>query len=314
MPAGWREDTLATYIVKRLGLALLTIWMVATLTFFLMNLVPGGPFLAEKAPSAAVLKAMEAKYGLDKPLVVQYKNYMLRIAQGDLGVSIKKKGREITEIIGEKFPVSARVGGVAIVVALATGIPLGAVSALKRGKWQDNLLRFIFTLGIAVPGFVVATSLLILLGVKLPLLPTVGLSSPAHYIMPVITLSLYPMAYMARLMRSSMLDVLGQDYIRTARAKGLSGRVVLFKHALRNSLIPIITYLGPLIAYILTGSFIVEKIFTIPGLGGEFISSISNRDYPLIMGTTIFLASFLILMNLVVDILYKVVDPRIKFD
>jgi len=305
---------LATYIIKRLGLALLTIWMVATLTFFLMNLVPGGPFLAEKAPSAAVLKAMEAKYGLDKPLVVQYKNYMLRIAQGDLGVSIKKKGREITEIIGEKFPVSAKVGGVAIVVALATGIPLGAVSALKRGKWQDNLLRFIFTLGIAVPGFVVATSLLILLGVKLPLLPTVGLTSPAHYIMPVITLSLYPMAYMARLMRSSMLDVLGQDYIRTARAKGLSGRIVLFKHALRNSLIPIITYLGPLIAYILTGSFIVEKIFTIPGLGGEFISSISNRDYPLIMGTTIFLASFLILMNLVVDILYKVVDPRIKFD
>jgi oligopeptide transport system permease protein len=202
------EKALATYIIKRLGLALLTIWMVATLTFFLMNLVPGGPFLAEKAPSAAVLKAMEAKYGLDKPLVVQYKNYMLRIAQGDLGVSIKKKGREITEIIGEKFPVSAKVGGVAIVVALATGIPLGAVSALKRGKWQDNLLRFIFTLGIAVPGFVVATSLLILLGVKLPLLPTVGLTSPAHYIMPVITLSLYPMAYMARLMRSSMLDVL----------------------------------------------------------------------------------------------------------
>ena len=313
-PAGWREKALTIYIVKRLGLALLTIWMVATLTFFLMNLVPGGPFLAEKAPSASILKAMEAKYGLDKPLIVQYKNYLLRLAQGDLGVSIKKKGRDIADIVGEKFPVSARVGGVAIVVSLVTGIPLGAISALKRGKWQDNLLRFIFTLGIAVPGFVVATTLLILLGVKLPLLPTVGLTSPAHYIMPVITLSLYPMAYMARLMRSSMLDVLGQDYIRTARAKGLSGRVVLFKHALRNSLIPIITYLGPLIAYILTGSFIVEKIFTIPGLGGEFISSINNRDYPLIMGTTIFLAAFLILMNLVVDILYKVVDPRIKFD
>ncbi len=305
---------MVVYIAKRLGLALLTVWMVATLTFFLMFLVPGGPFLAEKAPSPSVLKAMEAKYGLDKPKIVQYKNYMVRLVQGDLGYSIKKKGREITTIISEKFPVSARVGGVAIVVALATGIPLGAVSALKRGKWPDNLLRFIFTLGIAVPGFVVATSLLILLGVKLPILPTIGLATPAHYIMPVITLSLYPMSYIARLMRSSMLDVLGQDYIRTAHAKGLSGRVVLFKHALRNSLIPIITYLGPLIAYILTGSFIVEKIFTIPGLGGEFISSINNRDYPLIMGTTIFLAAFLILMNLVVDILYKVVDPRIKFD
>ena len=305
---------MTSYVLKRLGLSLLTIWLVATMTFFLMFLVPGGPFLAEKAPSEAVLQAMKVKYGLDKPLYIQYGRYMGRLVQGDLGVSIKKKGRDIVDIIGEKFPVSARIGGIAIAAAILTGIPLGAVSALKRGKWQDNVLRFIFTLGIAVPGFVVATSLMIVLGVKLSILPTYGLGSPAHYILPVITLSLYPMAYMARLMRSSMLDVLGQDYIRTARAKGLSGRVVLFKHALRNSLIPIITYLGPLIAYVLTGSLVVEKIFTIPGLGGEFISSITNRDYPLIMGTTIFLAAFLVFMNLIVDILYKVVDPRIKFD
>ena len=305
---------MTSYILKRLVLSLLTVWMVATITFFLMYLVPGGPFLSEKAPSQAVLDSMYAKYGLDKPLYIQYGNYMIHAAQGDLGDSYKKKGRTVAEIIGEKFPVSAKIGGIAIVASIMLGIPLGAVSALKRGKWEDNLLRFIFTLGIAVPGFVVATSLMIVFGVKIPILPTYGLTSPAHYILPVITLTLYPMAYIARLMRSSMLDVLGQDYIRTARAKGLSGRVVLFKHALRNSLIPIITYLGPLIAYILTGSFVVEKIFTIPGLGGEFISSITNRDYPLVMGTTIFLAAFLIMMNLLVDILYKVVDPRIKFD
>ncbi len=300
------------YVVKRLLYTVLTIFIIATVTFFLMNLVPGGPFLSEKNPPPAVLEAMNEKYGLDEPVPVQFKNYMSRLIQGDLGVSIKKKGRDITDIIAEKFPVSARVGGSSIIVALTLGIPMGAVAALKRGKFMDNLLMIISTLGVAVPGFVVATSLMIIFGVNLKILPTFGLSSPQHYILPVITLSFYPMSYITRLMRSSMLDVLGQDYIRTARAKGLSETKVLFKHALRNAILPIVTYLGPLLAYTLTGSFIVEKIFTIPGLGGEFVNSITNRDYPLIMGTTIFLATLLVVMNFLVDIMYKIVDPRIK--
>lgn len=300
------------YIVKRLGYTILTIFIISTLTFFLMFLVPGGPFLSEKSPPPAVLKAMNEKYGLDQPRIVQYKNYMTKLVQGDLGVSIKKRGRDVTEIIAEKFPVSARIGGISILVALAFGIPMGAFAALHRGKTTDNILMFISTLGVAVPGFVVATVLMIVFGVKFRIFPTFGLSSPLHYVLPVLTLSFYPMSYISRLMRSSMLDVLGQDYIRTARAKGLSQFVMLFKHAMRNAILPIITYLGPLLAYTLTGSFVVEKIFTIPGLGGEFISSITNRDYPLIMGTTIFLATILVLMNFIVDILYQVVDPRIK--
>lgn len=277
-----------------------------------MYLVPGGPFLSEKAPSKAVLAAMNEKYGLDKPVIVQYKNYVVKFAQGDLGLSLKKRGRAISEIISEKFPVSARVGSIAVLIALLFGIPMGSIAALNRGKWIDHTLVFISTVGIAIPGFVVATLLMLFFGVTLKILPTFGLSTPLHYILPAFTLSFYPMSYMSRLMRSSMLDVLGQDYMRTAKAKGVSGFMILFKHGLRNAVLPILTYIGPLLAYILTGSFIVEKIFTIPGLGGEFISSITNRDYPMIMGTTIFLASLLVVMNVIVDITYKLVDPRIK--
>jgi oligopeptide transport system permease protein len=302
------------YVIKRSIILVLTLILISTITFFLMNIVPGGPFLSEKSPSKEVLAMLEAKYGLDKPLIVQYKNYMVGLVQGDLGVSLKKKGREISDIIVEKFPVSAKLGLVAIIIAISFGIPIGAMAALNRGKWLDNMLMFIATVGIAVPGFVVATTLMIIFGVKLHILPTYGLSSPLHFILPAITLAFYPMSYMARLMRSSMLEVLSLDYIRTAKAKGVSQFKMIFKHALRNSLIPVITYLGPLLAYILTGSFVVEKIFTIPGLGGEFINSITNRDYPLIMGTTIFLAAILILMNFLVDLLYKVVDPRVTLD
>lgn len=300
------------YVIKRLGYTVLTIFIISTITFFLMNLVPGGPFLSEKNPPPAVLEAMNEKYGLDQPVSIQYKNYMLKLAQGDLGISIKKRGRDVTDIIAEKFPVSARLGGISILIALSFGIPMGSIAALNRGKNTDNILMFISTLGVAVPGFVVATVLMILFGVKLKIFPTFGLTSPLHYVLPAITLAFYPMSYIARLMRSSMLDVLGQDYIRTARAKGVSEFNVLFKHALRNAILPIITYLGPLLAYTLTGSFVVEKIFTIPGMGGEFINSITARDYPLIMGTTIFLAALLVTMNFLVDILYKIVDPRIK--
>ncbi len=303
---------MGAYLLKRIASAIVTMFLVSTLTFFLMHLVPGGPFLAEKAPSEQTLRALERKYGLDKPLGVQYINYMKGVIRFDLGPSIKLRGRTVNDIIKTGFPVSARLGAIAVLVAAGVGIPLGSVAALKRGSWIDNVIMFFSTMGIAVPSFVVSTVLMYFFGVSLNILPTFGLSSPIHYILPVISLSFYPTAYISRLMRSSMLDVLGQDYMRTAKAKGVSQLKALFKHALRNAILPVITYLGPLLAYILTGSFVVEKIFTIPGLGSQFISSITDRDYPLIMGLTIFLAFLLITMNLLVDIAYKLVDPRIK--
>ncbi|MBD5517679.1 MAG: ABC transporter permease [Lachnospiraceae bacterium] len=300
------------YIVKRILLAIVTIWAVATLTFFLMNLVPGGPFLSEKAISPQATAALEAKYGLDKPMYQRYLTYMTDALHGDFGDSLKQRGRTVMSIIAMKFPVSARVGGISVLVALILGIPLGSIAALKRGKAADSVISVIATCGIAVPSFVICTVLMYFLGVKLGLLPTMGLQSAKHYIMPVIALSFYPTAYIMRLMRSSMLDVLGQDYMRTARAKGLAGGKILFKHALRNAILPVVTYVGPMLAYTITGSFVVEKIFVIPGLGGEFITAINGRDYTLIMGTTIFLATLVIVMNVLVDIVYKIVDPRIK--
>ncbi len=300
------------YILKRLGMAIVTIWVVATLTFFLMNMVPGGPFLSEKAVSPKALAALEEKYGLDKPLFEQYLTYMKDAVHGDFGDSLKQRGRTVSMIISTKFPVSARLGGMAVLVAFCIGVPLGCISALNRGKIGDNIIIVIATCGIAVPSFVICTLLMYVFGVRLGWLPTLGLSTWKHYIMPVTALAFYPTAYITRLMRSSMLDVLGQDYMRTAKAKGLNQIISLFKHALRNAILPVVTYMGPLLAYTVTGSFIVEKIFTIPGLGSEFIGSITNRDYTVIMGTTIFLATLMVLMNVVVDIVYKIVDPRIK--
>ena len=287
---------MAKYIAKRIGLAIVTIWAVATITFFLMNMVPGGPFLSEKAISPQATAALEAKYGLDKPLFQRYLTYIGDALHGDFGDSLKQRGRTVMDIIKMKFPVSARVGGLTVLVAL------GCIAALKRGKFLDSLISVVATCGIAVPSFVICTLLLYFFGVKLMLLPTVGLSSWKHFVMPVMALSFYPTAYIMRLMRSSMLDVLGQDYMRTAKAKGVSGFLILFKHALRNAILPVITYVGPMLAYTVTGSFVVEKIFTSPGLGGEFISAISGRDYTLIMGTTNFLATLIVIINVVVDI------------
>ena len=299
------------YVVKRIALAIVTIWAVATLTFFLMNMVPGGPFLSEKAISPQATAALEAKYGLDKPLGEQYVTYITGVAHGDFGDSLKQRGRTVAGIIQAKFPVSAKIGGISVLVSLILGVLLGSIAALKRGKFLDSLISVISTMGIAVPSFVICTVLMYFFGVKFRVLPTMGLSSWKHFIMPVAALAFYPTAYIMRLMRSSMLDVLGQDYMRTAKAKGLSGKVQLFKHALRNAILPVVTYVGPLLAYTVTGSFVVEKIFTIPGLGGEFIGAIQGRDYTLIMGTTIFLATLIIVMNVVVDIVYKLIDPRI---
>lgn len=300
------------YIAKRIVLAIVTVWAVATITFFLMNMVPGGPFLSEKAISPEATAALEAKYGLDKPLGERYITYISDAAHGDFGDSLKQRGRSVMDIISSKFPVSAGLGARAIIVSLCLGIPLGVLAAYKRGTFIDSLFSVVATCGIAVPSFVICTLLLYFFGVKLQILPTLGLNSWDSYIMPVFALAAYPTSYIMRLMRSSMLDVLGQDYMRTAKAKGLSQKVSLFKHALRNAILPVITYVGPMTAYTLTGSFVVEKIFTIPGLGGEFIKAINGRDYTMIMGTTIFLATLMIILNVVVDIVYKIVDPRIK--
>lgn len=310
----WSVTRLSKFILKRIALGILSVFIVATLTFLIMNLVPGGPFVAEKSISQAAQAALEAKFGLDKPLPQRYLTYMTDLLHGDMGVSLKQRGRTVSDIIFSKLPVSMRIAGIAVVVALCVGIPLGCVSAYNRGKLADNVIIVLGTCGIAIPSFISSVLLLYTFGARLNLLPTVGLNTASSYIMPVTALAIYPSAYITRLMRSSLLDVMGQDYIRTARAKGLSSFVILFKHALRNALLPVIAYVGPMLAMLMTGSFVVEKIFSIPGLGREFVSCITNRDYTMIMGTTIVLATMVIIANVIVDILYKVIDPRIKLD
>ncbi len=293
-------------------MGVLSIFVVATLTFFLMNLVPGGPFVAEKSISKEAQAALEAKYGLDKPLLERYATYMTDFVKGDMGLSLRQRGRTVSDIIFSKFPVSARLAGFAVAVAVLVGIPLGCLSAYNRGKLGDNIIIVFATCGIAIPSFISSVILLYTFGSKLNILPTVGLNTMSSYIMPVTALAIYPTAYITRLMRSSLLDVMGQDYIRTAKAKGLSNFKILFKHALRNAVLPVVTYVGPMLASLMTGSFVVEKIFTVPGLGRDFVSAINQRDYTLIMGTTIVLATLIITANVIVDILYKIIDPRIN--
>ena len=301
------------YIIKRILLAIVTIFVICAITFFTMHAVPGGPFNSEKALSEATVAALEARYGLDKPVGEQFVNYLKEvILHGDFGVSLKN-GREISAIIGESFPVSAKLGLMAMAVALVCGTVFGCVAALMRNKVPDRIIIFFSTLFTAVPSFVLATLLLLVFCIQLEWFQVWSASSQ-NYLLPVIALAAYPMAYTTRLAKTSMLDALGQDYIRTAKAKGVSKWKVIFKHALRNSLIPVITYAGPQIAYIITGSMVVETIFTVGGLGSKFVSAINNRDYTLIMATTIFLAALMVIANLVCDILYKVVDPRIQYD
>ncbi|CDZ24343.1 Dipeptide transport system permease protein DppB [[Clostridium] cellulosi] len=301
------------YVLKRLGLSILTLFFIITATFFLMHLVPGGPFQSDRNLPQNIIHNMEVKYGYDKPLLTQYRNYLVDILHGDLGYSVKQHGRSVNEMIGTYFPVSARLGLVAIAFAFVLGTIMGIGSALKNGKALDHGIMILATIGTSVPSFVIATVSMIIFGVQLKWLPTYGLDTPQKYILPAFALSFFPLSFIARLMRSSMLDVINQDYIKTARAKGLSESVVIIKHAARNALQPVITYLGTLTAGVLTGSFVIEKVFTIPGLGKSFVESIFNRDYPLIMGTTVFYAALLILIYFLVDVLYAVIDPRIKF-
>ena len=302
------------YVLKRIGLAILTIWVVITITFFVMHAVPGGPFVGEKATTPAVQAAMEAKYGLDKPVLEQYFTYLGDIVlRFDFGPSLKQRGRQVIDIIADGMKVSAKLGLIAAFGALVVGIVLGAVASLQRNKVIDKVIMVITTAFVSMPSFIAGALLLTIFAVSLHLLPANG-AQKNGLILPVVTLGLYPMAYITRLTRSSMLDVLGQDYIRTARAKGVPGFKVIFGHALKNSLIPVITYFGPMLAYIVTGSIVVEQIFAVPGIGRAFVNSITGRDYPLIMGTTIILACLIIIMNLVSDLLYKIVDPRIELD
>lgn len=302
------------YILKRVLLALLTIWIVITITFFVMHSVPGGPFLSEKAISKEAQAALEAKYGLDKPLFEQYTTYLEDIVtEFDFGPSLKQRGRTVIDIIMDGMRTSAKLGLIAAAMAAVIGIVAGATAALRRNTVLDKAIMVISTAFVSMPSFIMGTLLLLFFSVKLGLVPANG-STSAGLILPVITLSLSPMANITRLTRSSMLDVLGQDYIRTAKAKGVAGSKVIFGHALKNSLIPVLTYLGPMLAFIVTGSMVVEQIFAVPGIGRQFVSSIQNRDYTMIMGTTIFLASLIVILNLITDILYKVVDPRIEFE
>lgn len=302
------------YILKRIALALLTVWVVITITFFVMHAVPGGPFLGEKAITAEAQAALEAKYGLDKPVPVQYITYLKDIVtKFDFGPSVKLRGRMVLDVIGDGLKTSVKLGVIAAFSALICGTVLGSIAALRRNKFVDKFIMVFATACVSMPSFIMGTLLLLVFSVRLQIFPANG-ETAKGLILPVITLALYPTAYITRLTRSSMLDVLGQDYIRTARAKGVSQGKIIFGHALKNSLIPVITYFGPMMAYIVTGSLVVEKIFAVPGLGRIFVNSITNRDYPLLMGITIVLASLIVVMNLVSDIMYKVVDPRINLE
>ena len=299
------------YILKRLLLAILTVWIVITITFFVSRTVPGGPFASEKAITPAAKAALEAKYGLDKPIMEQYGTYLKDVVtKFDFGPSLKNRGRDVVDVIGDGMKTSAKLGLCAACIALVAGVVLGSVAALRRNKLIDRVIMVVTTAFISMPSFIMGTLLLILFAVVWRIVPANG-AEQGGLILPIITLSLSPMANITRLTRSSMLDVLGQDYIRTAKAKGVSGGKIIFGHALKNALIPVITYTGPMLAYIITGSLVVEQIFAVPGIGRTFVSSITDRDYPMIMGTTILLASLIVIMNMISDVLYKVVDPRI---
>ncbi|MCM3707499.1 MULTISPECIES: ABC transporter permease [Cytobacillus] len=300
------------YIIKRLIAMVVTLWFIITLTFFLMHSIPGSPFNEERNTSEAVQRNLESFYHLDKPLYVQYGMYLKSVVTFDFGPSIKKSSQTVNEMLGRGFPVSFELGIITLTVAVISGIALGIIAALRHNGFIDYLAMTIAVLGISVPNFVLATLLIQQLAVNLAILPVATWSSPKHMILPTLALATGPMAIIARLTRSSMLEVLTQDYIKTAKAKGLSPVKIVFKHALRNALLPVVTVLGSLAASILTGTFVIEKIFAIPGMGKYFVESINTRDYPVIMGTTVFYSSILIIMLFLVDIAYGVLDPRIK--
>ena len=302
------------YLIKRMGMMLITLFLITLLTFILMHAVPGGPFNGEKQVSKAVMDALNEKYKLNDPLWKQFIDYVSGLLRFDLGPSFKYQGKTVNDFIENGFPYSAKLGGITLVFVLLASIPMGIISALKNGKWQDMLLMAIATIGVTIPSFVIATALIYIFSFKLQWTPVYGVDTWKGYILPVVAMGGYSVSFLARLMRSSLLDVMGQDYIRTARAKGISETRVIVKHDLRNALIPVVTVLGPTVANLLTGSFVIEKIFAIPGMGGYFVNSVTQRDYTTIMGMTVFYAAFLIAMVFIVDLFYCLIDPRIRYD
>jgi oligopeptide transport system permease protein len=300
------------HLLKKLLALLASLFIVATITFFCMHAIPGDPFTDEEAIPQEILQALRHHYHLDEPLFVQYRSYLKNLLLFDFGPSLKYQGRSVTSIIKEGFPVSLTLGLEALFLALAFGITFGTIAAIKRGHFSDHLSRILALTGISVPSFILATVLQYIFSMKLGIFPVARWGTFFHTVLPAIALSALPTAFIARLIRSSMLDVLHQDYIVTARSKGLSTFQIIRRHALRNAILPVITYLGPLLSSILTGSFVIEKLFGIPGLGQWFVMSVMNRDYSLIMAITLFYSAFLMIGVYIVDILYCLIDPRIR--
>jgi oligopeptide transport system permease protein len=301
------------YILRRLLWMIPVLFFVASVTFFLMHQVPGGPFTAEKTRPPAVEEALQRRYGLDKPVLVQYRTYLWNLLQGDLGISTRQSDRPVTQIISRGFRVTLQLGVLALVVALGVGLTLGTIAALNRNGPLDYASVFFATIGASLPNFVLAVFLIIIFAVNLHWFDIIGWGEPRKMVLPVVALSTLPAAYLARITRASMLEVMSQDYVRTARAKGLRERRIVLSHILKNGMIPVLTLLGPITANLITGSFIVETIYSIPGIGRAFVVSVFDRDYGLIMGTTLFYTFVVVLGSLLVDILYAVVDPRIRY-
>ncbi|BBB92655.1 MAG TPA: ABC transporter permease [Methylomusa anaerophila] len=302
------------YTINRFVSMLVVLLVIITATFILMHSIPGGPFTAERTLPEAVLKNINERYHLNDPLWKQYTDYLTNIMQGDLGPSFKYENRTVNQIIAEGFPVSAELGALTVAIALIAGIPAGILAALFQNRWPDYATMFLATIGVSVPNFILATLFIYVFALKLELLPAAMWGGFEYMILPACSLAGLSTAFVARLVRSTMLEVMSQDYIRTARAKGLSAFLVVYRHALKNTLIPVVTYLGPQIAMIFTGSFVIETIFAIPGLGRHFVTSIYNRDYTVILGITVFYSALLVFLNFLVDIAYMFLDPRIKLD
>ncbi|MCE5286016.1 MAG: ABC transporter permease subunit [Pelosinus sp.] len=302
------------YVSKRILSLVLVLYIVITATFLLMHAIPGGPFTAEKKLAPEVLRNINARYHLDDPLWQQYTDYMGNILKFDFGPSFKYQDRTVNKIIADGFPVSLQLGSLAVLLAVAFGIPAGIIAALRHNRFLDYLVMSSSTLGISIPSFILASLLIYFLAFKIKLFPAAMWNGFSYMILPSISLAALPMAVIARLMRSSMLEVLSQDFIRTARAKGVGQGLLIYRHALKNSLIPVVTYVGPMAAGVLTGSFVVESIFNIPGLGRHFVTSIYNRDYTVILGITIFYSALIVFFNFLVDIAYVLLDPRISLD
>ena len=304
------------YILKRIGAGIVSLFVLITITFFLLHIIPGGPFSPAENRNVPpqILEKITEQYGLNDPIPEQYVRYLKNLAQGNLGTSFKKQDTTVNELIAQGFPVSAKVGFWGVLISLAIGVPLGVVAAVKRGKWPDGAAMVFATIGVSVPSFVICVLMMYFFCEKWKIFPSYGLTSWKHYILPVFCMAFSQIAYITRLMRSSMLETMRQDYIRTERAKGVPEFTVIGKYAMKNSLLPIITYVGPMVAALLTGTFIIEKMFSVPGLGRYFVTAISDRDYSVTLGLTLFVGALIIVVNIIVDIMYALIDPRVKID